>query len=132
MEVCAAIKGTGERFYKDSRCIIDALCCKGINIKETSLESMGVNQVVLEFREDAGALVTLASSDGSERIDSLRLTGKQPEKDVLYEVIARLYVRGINPDWVNLYPDGSKRMVNVPPYSFEKNHVWIKPEPEVG
>ncbi|MDR2024100.1 MAG: AMP-binding protein [Hungatella sp.] len=130
MEVCIEIIGAVENISSHSQDWIRALGGMGIYVRETAADQKGRDRIVLEFAEDQPAPITLVTHDARESADCIKLTGKPPQKDCLYELIARLYVRGVNPNWEDLYPDGTGRMVNLPSYSFEKNHIWI--EPEVG
>lgn len=127
MEVCSEIKEGGENISSQSRDWVRALGDMGICVRETTADHKGRGRIVLEFTGES-APITLYAHDARESVDCIKLTGKPLGKDCLYELIARLYVRGINPNWENLYPDGTGRMVNLPSYSFEKNHIWIEPE----
>jgi acyl-CoA synthetase (AMP-forming)/AMP-acid ligase II/3-oxoacyl-(acyl-carrier-protein) synthase/acyl carrier protein len=46
----------------------------------------------------------------------------------LHSVMADLYVAGAELDWLKLHPDGSGRMIDLPPYPFSGKSLWIGQE----
>ncbi len=59
-----------------------------------------------------------------------KLVSLEPEADGSFEtkllsVMGELYVAGAGFDWAYIYPNGSGRLINLPPYPFEKKSFWI-------
>lgn len=45
--------------------------------------------------------------------------------DKLLSVIKELYVAGADFDWESIYPDGSGRLIDLPPYPFDQKSFWL-------
>ncbi|RCX18747.1 phosphopantetheine binding protein [Anaerobacterium chartisolvens] len=62
--------------------------------------------------------------------DKLKILVAQPAEGGCFDsgllsVIRDLYAAGADFDWKSIHPDGSGRVVSLPPYPFEKKSFWI-------
>lgn len=79
----------------------------------------------------------LLSSLGAHTVrdtDAQWLPSLRPGREdwrVLLDSLARLYVAGVDPDWANVYRDGSaERVFDLPDYPFQRRLVTLPPRPE--
>ncbi len=79
-------------------------------------------------------LSSLASHHPSRKehvaLSSLRHPTEQTTDEAkLLEILGRLWMAGVKPDWTRFYADERRRRVSLPPYPFERQRFWIDPLP---
>ena len=47
-------------------------------------------------------------------------------ESALIDILGRLYVSGIEPEWEKIYPDGSGRLISLPSYQFDRQRHWLE------
>lgn len=48
----------------------------------------------------------------------------------LWQVIGKLYMHGVSPDWKQMFKDADVRRAPLPAYPFENRRYWFKPGPQ--
>ena len=52
--------------------------------------------------------------------------GKYTEEDSVLDVLGRLWLSGVDPDWKAVYAGEKRRRVPISPYPFERKRYWIE------
>lgn len=104
--------------------------------KEENPDGNGKQAFVRSLKKADIVLGLCIAEDGCEKILPAGLGSKakvfaaQPAEGnsldaVLLSVIRDLYAAGADFDWKSIHPDGSGRVVSLPPYPFEQKSFWI-------
>jgi phthiocerol/phenolphthiocerol synthesis type-I polyketide synthase E len=108
-------------------------------LRESVRFSEGVKELVetgVEVMVEVGpgqTLVSLAKMQKTDKrvkwaIGTMRHPQReQDDKQFLAEAIGRLWMAGVEIDWVKYYEGERRRRVEVPPYPFERQRYWIEP-----
>ncbi|EFL26031.1 modular polyketide synthase [Streptomyces himastatinicus ATCC 53653] len=89
-----------------------------------TLEARGVTTYV-ELGPD-GVLTAMAQeciTDTAAFVPALRKD--RPEAEALTNALARLYVRGLAPDWEAFFAGTGARKVGLPTYAFQRSRYWV-------
>ena len=52
---------------------------------------------------------------------------KQAEQDLLLGSLGKLWLAGVQPDWVGFYARERRRRIGLPTYPFERQRYWVEP-----
>ncbi len=61
-------------------------------------------------------------------LSSLGDSGDAGEEATLVEMLGRLWLLGVDPDWI-AFQGGPRRRVRLPTYPFERKRYWVEPPP---
>ena len=56
-------------------------------------------------------------------------TGGQTDSHVLLKTLGQLWLSGLEPNWVGLYPGPAPRKVSLPTYVFDRQQCWVEARP---
>ncbi|MGV9854828.1 SDR family NAD(P)-dependent oxidoreductase, partial [Streptomyces sp. NPDC003442] len=84
----------------------------------TTYVELGPDGVLTAMAQDC-----LAEPDAAELLPALRKG--RPETEAVTGALARLYVRGLAPDWEAFFAGTSARKVALPTYAFQRGRYWV-------
>ncbi|WP_432048432.1 type I polyketide synthase, partial [Streptomyces asiaticus] len=84
----------------------------------TTYVELGPDGVLTAMAQDC-----LAESDAAELLPALRKG--RPEAEAVTGALARLYVRGLAPDWEAFFAGTGARKVALPTYAFQRGRYWV-------
>ncbi|MBI0377010.1 SDR family NAD(P)-dependent oxidoreductase, partial [Streptomyces albiflaviniger] len=84
----------------------------------TTYVELGPDGVLTAMAQDC-----LAESDAVELLPALRKG--RPEAEAVTGALARLYVRGLAPDWEAFFAGTGARKVVLPTYAFQRGRYWV-------
>ncbi|GDY42851.1 hypothetical protein SANT12839_037330 [Streptomyces antimycoticus] len=84
----------------------------------TTFVELGPDGVLTAMAQDC-----LAEPDAAELLPALRKG--RPEAEALTGALARLYVRGLAPDWEAFFAGTGARRVALPTYAFQRSRYWV-------
>ncbi|SEB92748.1 Acyl transferase domain-containing protein [Streptomyces melanosporofaciens] len=84
----------------------------------TTFVELGPDGVLTAMAQDC-----LAEPDAAELLPALRKG--RPEAEALTGALARLYVRGLAPDWEAFFAGTGARKVALPTYAFQRSRYWV-------
>ncbi|GAA1671684.1 hypothetical protein GCM10009680_09340 [Streptomyces yatensis] len=84
----------------------------------TTFVELGPDGVLTAMAQDC-----LAGPDAAELLPALRKG--RPEAEALTGALARLYVRGLAPDWEAFFAGTGARKVALPTYAFQRSRYWV-------
>ncbi|MFE2186064.1 SDR family NAD(P)-dependent oxidoreductase [Streptomyces sp. NPDC059455] len=84
----------------------------------TTYVELGPDGVLTAMAQDC-----LAEPDAAELLPALRKG--RPETEAVTGALARLYVRGLAPDWEAFFAGTGARKVALPTYAFQRGRYWV-------
>nr|WP_308293990.1 SDR family NAD(P)-dependent oxidoreductase [Streptomyces sp. UNOC14_S4] len=82
----------------------------------TTFVELGPDGVLTAMAQDC------VTGEGAAFVSALRKG--RPEAEALIHSVARLYVRGVTPDWAAYYAGTGARRVDLPTYAFQPRRFW--------